>query len=158
AAAVKDHHERSRRVFVDALGHVQRVEARLAADVDATRDAAGPRIHGGQQHDAEQTCEPATHCVLLATAIAIDCNARGGQPVTPPLVGRAACGYFDPPPTRFAAPTTSSTVKPKYLNSASAGADAPKRSMPITAPSRPTYLRQKSVTPASIATRLRQRD
>src|SRR5690349_1089414 len=45
-------------------------------------------------------------------------------------------------PRRFAAATTSSTVKPKYLNSASAGADAPKRSMPTTAPSRPTYLRQ----------------
>ena len=46
-----------------------------------------------------------------------------------------------------------STVMPKCGNSASAGALAPKVSMPTTAPSRPTYLRQKSVTPASIATR-----
>ena len=35
-------------------------------------------------------------------------------------------------------------VKPKCRNSSAAGADSPKRSMPITAPSRPTYLRQKS--------------
>ena len=39
------------------------------------------------------------------------------------------------------------------LNSAPAGADSPKRSMPTTAPSRPTYLYQPSVTPASTATR-----
>src|SRR6185312_9449965 len=55
----------------------------------------------------------------------------------------------------FTAATTASTVKPKYLNNASAGADAPNVSMPTTWPSRPTYLRQKSVTPASMATRLR---
>src|SRR5690606_29246305 len=41
-----------------------------------------------------------------------------------------------------AALMTLSTVKPKCLNRSPAGALAPKRSMPITAPSRPTYLRQ----------------
>src|SRR6185503_11472613 len=46
-----------------------------------------------------------------------------------------------------------SAVKPKCLKRSPAGADSPKRSMPTTAPSSPTYLRQKSVTPASIATR-----
>jgi hypothetical protein len=56
----------------------------------------------------------------------------------------------------LATATTFSTVKPKCGINASIGADAPKRSMPTTPPSRPTYLRQKSVTPASIATRLRQ--
>jgi len=53
----------------------------------------------------------------------------------------------------FAAATTWSTVKPKWGISASIGADAPKLSMPITTPSSPTYLRQKTLTPASIATR-----
>ena len=42
----------------------------------------------------------------------------------------------------IAASTTRSTVMPKCRYSASAGAEAPKLSMPITAPSRPTYLRQ----------------
>src|SRR5690606_7365618 len=55
-----------------------------------------------------------------------------------------------------AASMTLSTVKPKCLNRSPAGALAPNRSMPITAPSSPTYLRQKSETPASMATRLRQ--
>ncbi|GIX35357.1 MAG: hypothetical protein KatS3mg126_1136 [Lysobacteraceae bacterium] len=41
-----------------------------------------------------------------------------------------------------AASSTASTVMPKWRNRSSAGADAPKRSMPTTAPSRPTYLRQ----------------
>src|SRR5690606_4460156 len=54
-----------------------------------------------------------------------------------------------------AAWTMCSTVNPNSGNRASAGALAPKLSMPITAPSRPTYLRQKSAVPASIATRLR---
>ena len=49
--------------------------------------------------------------------------------------------------------TTFSTVKPKCLKTAGAGADSPKRSMPTTAPSPRTYFHQKSVTPASIATR-----
>ena len=44
---------------------------------------------------------------------------------------------------------------PKCLNSSPAGAEAPKLSMPTTAPSRPTYLPQKPVTPASTATRRR---
>ena len=48
-----------------------------------------------------------------------------------------------------------SAVMPKCLYSWSAGAEAPKVSMPITAPSRPTNWRQKPVTPASTATRLR---
>src|SRR5690606_31298918 len=52
-------------------------------------------------------------------------------------VGRGLIDY-----SASAASTTLSTVKPKYSNSLSAGAEAPKRSMPITAPSRPTYLRQ----------------
>src|SRR5690606_4397379 len=56
----------------------------------------------------------------------------------------------------LAASTTRSTVKPKCGIRSSIGALAPKVSMPTTAPSRPTYLRQKPVTPASIATRLRQ--
>src|SRR5688500_2862998 len=55
------------------------------------------------------------------------------------------------------AAATFSAVNPKCLNSAPAGADSPKRSMPTTAPrgssAAPTYLRQKSVTPASTATR-----
>src|SRR3569832_21854 len=55
--------------------------------------------------------------------------------------------------TDFTAVTTFSGVKPKCLNKTPAGADSPKVSMPTTAPSRPTYLRQKSVTPASTATR-----
>jgi hypothetical protein len=49
-----------------------------------------------------------------------------------------------------------SRVQPNGRINASIGADPPKLSMPTTAPSRPTYLRQKSVMPASIATRLRQ--
>src|SRR5690606_451141 len=55
----------------------------------------------------------------------------------------------------LAASTTASVVMLKYLYSSPAGAEAPKRSRPMTAPSRPTYLRQKSVMPASTATRLR---
>src|SRR5512144_1072380 len=37
---------------------------------------------------------------------------------------------------------TFSGVKPKCLKSSGAGADSPKRPMPTTAPSSPTYLRQ----------------
>src|SRR5690606_29975826 len=55
----------------------------------------------------------------------------------------------------FAASTIASAVKPKCSNSTPPGALAPKRSMPTTAPSRPTYWRQKPVMPASTATRLR---
>ena len=49
--------------------------------------------------------------------------------------------------------TTFATVKPNSLNSTPAGADSPKRSRPMTLPSRPTYFHQPSVTPASTATR-----
>src|SRR5690554_2088091 len=51
--------------------------------------------------------------------------------------------------------TTLSSVKPKYLNSSPAGAEAPNVVMPTTSPSRPTYLRQKSAWAASTATRAR---
>src|SRR5258706_6177880 len=47
---------------------------------------------------------------------------------------------------------TFSGVKPKCLKRSPAGADSPNRSRPTTAPSRPTYLRQRPVTPASTAT------
>src|SRR5690606_23219616 len=51
--------------------------------------------------------------------------------------------------------TMMASVKPKYLNSSPAGAEAPKVVMPTTSPSRPTYLRQKSAWAASTATRAR---
>ena len=44
--------------------------------------------------------------------------------------------------TLLTAFTTLSTVKPKYSKSLAPGADSPYRSIPTTAPSRPTYLRQ----------------
>lgn len=44
--------------------------------------------------------------------------------------------------TDFTADATRSGVNPKNLNTSPAGADSPKVSMPTTAPSRPTYLRQ----------------
>ena len=40
--------------------------------------------------------------------------------------------------------TAASTVSPSACATSAAGADSPKRSMPTTSPSRPTYLRQKS--------------
>src|SRR5690606_22916578 len=102
-------------------------------------------------------------------------GGRGGQPLPDPargsaaamtkrkgrrsaLSGRGGAAARRPParPQRpLAASTTASVVMLKYLYSSLAGAEAPKRSRPITAPSRPTYLRQKSVMPASTATRLR---
>src|SRR5712671_4906037 len=61
-------------------------------------------------------------------------------------------GYLDRHPiTLLTAFATFSGVKPKCLNRSPAGADSPNRSRPTTTPSRPTYLRQKSVTPASTA-------
>ena len=55
-------------------------------------------------------------------------------------------GYLDHPlihPKRLlTASATRSGVKPKCLKSSPTGADSPKRSMPTTLPSRPTYLRQ----------------
>ena len=51
---------------------------------------------------------------------------------------RLACPAY----SALAACTTCSAVMPKYAYNASAGADAPKLSMPTTAPSRPTYLYQ----------------
>ncbi|ENO90399.1 Permease protein PstA [Thauera linaloolentis 47Lol = DSM 12138] len=70
--------------------------------------------------------------------------------------GRCADVLVCPPAqarTFLTAAATASAVMPKSLNSSPAGADSPKRSMPTTSPSRPTYLRQPSVTPASTATR-----
>ncbi|MNE31732.1 hypothetical protein D3C80_1253130 [compost metagenome] len=49
--------------------------------------------------------------------------------------------------------TILSTVKPKCSNSAAAGADSPKLVIPMTRPSRPTYLNQKSAWAASMAMR-----
>src|SRR5690606_18923163 len=49
--------------------------------------------------------------------------------------------------------TTASVVKPKCSINCAIGADSPKVSMPMMAPSRPTYLYQKSLCAASIATR-----
>src|SRR6185436_8189094 len=66
----------------------------------------------------------------------------------------AAIGYAT---TRFTVATTFSTVKPKNLKSGAAGADSPKRSIPMIAarPSSvaPTYLCQPPVALASTATR-----
>src|SRR5690606_25856097 len=76
--------------------------------------------------------------VTADTAVAIDGNSdghvfillwRGG------LDSQAAI-------TLLTASVTASAVMPKCLNSAPAGADSPNVSMPTTAPSRPTYLRQ----------------
>src|SRR5690606_652515 len=58
-----------------------------------------------------------------------------GQPALSPANASQAC-------SDFAAATTASTVMPKWRKSWSAGADAPNRSMPTTAPSRPTNCRQ----------------
>src|SRR5690606_365792 len=49
--------------------------------------------------------------------------------------------------------TTSSRVNPKCSNSSSAGADAPKRSMPIERPDQPVHRSQPNVLPASMDTR-----
>src|SRR3954453_5248867 len=59
-------------------------------------------------------------------------------------------GTVEPSP---ATSPTCSAVKPKYFITAPPGADSPKRSMPTTAPSRPTYLYQEIELPASTATR-----
>src|SRR6185312_14735896 len=61
-------------------------------------------------------------------------------------------GYLDHPNMLLTTSATRSGVKPKCLKSSPAGADSPKRSMPTTLPSRPTYLRQRSDDPASTAT------
>src|SRR6476660_6240925 len=50
--------------------------------------------------------------------------------------------YLDHPNMLLTTSATRSGVKPKCLKSSPAGADSPKRSMPTTLPSRPTYLRQ----------------
>ena len=52
-----------------------------------------------------------------------------------------------------AAGASASAVGPKCWRGSPAGADSPERSMPITRPSRPTYLYQPSVVPASTAMR-----
>src|SRR5258708_15242792 len=71
-------------------------------------------------------------------------------------VGGRRGAYGDVHRTRRTAVTTLSTVNPKCLNSAPAGADSPKVSMPTTAAlgssTAPTYFLQPSVTPASTAT------
>src|SRR5438128_2540124 len=55
-------------------------------------------------------------------------------------------GYLDCHASKLlTAFATFSGVKPKCLKRSPAGADSPNRSRPTTAPSRPTYLRQKSV-------------
>src|SRR5690606_12129859 len=85
-------------------------------------------------------------------------NGTGGAcapPATDHVDHRAASAAQCLRYSALAAATTASTVMPKCLYSSPAGALAPKVSMPITAPSRPTYWRQKPVTPASTATRLR---
>lgn len=53
------------------------------------------------------------------------------------------------------ASTTASALMPSSFMAMPPGALRPKRSMPTTLPSRPTYLLQRPVTPASMATRLR---
>src|SRR5690606_20317942 len=64
-------------------------------------------------------------------------------------------GHWDAPfcKTCSTVLTTRCAVRSKCLNSAPAGADSPKPSRPTTAPSRPTYLYQPDVEPASMATR-----
>src|SRR5688500_6525961 len=51
-------------------------------------------------------------------------------------------GHFDHLSKLLTTATMFSAVKTKCLKTSAAGADSPKRSMPTTAPSRPTYLRQ----------------
>src|SRR4051812_28561488 len=58
-------------------------------------------------------------------------------------------------PSFLAAATTFSAVMPSSFMTVPPGAERPKRSMPTTAPSSPTYLAQVELTVASMATRLR---
>ena len=88
----------------------------------------------------------------------LPCASSAKRALVPPMsatrrVNAARGSRCLEPSTARAAAATCSTVKPKCLNNSPAGADSPKRSMPTTSPSSPTYLRQKSVTPASTATR-----
>src|SRR5690606_32081501 len=145
----------------------------MAADRPAVRDprpAAAPRPRPGPGDR-----EPALGAPAGAAGRGFRHRRLAGRAVRPALTGNGKGTPARPLPfaSRFrragtwpgrrmartqsalAAATTASVVMLKYLYSSPAGAEAPKRSRPMTAPSRPTYLRQKSVTPASTATRLR---
>src|SRR5690606_29908924 len=64
---------------------------------------------------------------------------------------RARC-VLTAPMTSTTVRATSDAVRPKCSYTAGAGADSPKVVVPITAPSLPTYLRQRSGCEASTAT------
>src|SRR6185503_6005104 len=120
--------------------------------------------------DADRAAEPAVRGIVreqvridLRIAQVVECDelkvvlltvfVMGAQDVAPDAaeaVDRYLEGHVRTLLTAF---TTFSGVKPKCLKTSAAGADSPNVSMPTTAPSMPTYLRQKSVTPASTATR-----
>src|SRR5690606_37213835 len=123
--------------------------------VGKTADAGGSVVFRRRRQGRRRRCAAAdgigradgTGRKAVGATAAVGVAGNGGEPRPARLkdpVGQSA----------FTAAATISTVKPKCANKVSAGADAPKPSMPITAPSSPTYLRQKSLTPASIATRL----
>ena len=59
-------------------------------------------------------------------------------------IGSLRLAYVNNYRTDLTVFTTFSTVKPKCLSNTPPGADSPNVSIPTTAPSKPTYLRQKS--------------
>src|SRR2546421_587423 len=82
-------------------------------------------------------CRCAPALALLLAALVMGAQHHASDP------SEAVDGYFNRHfNTLLTALATFSGVKPKNLKRSAAGADSPKRSMPTTAPSRPTYFLQ----------------
>ena len=74
--------------------------------------------------------------VAADTAVTVDCNFDGHGCLLRPDENDNS--YKEDYSKRLAAATTASTVKPKCSNSGFAGAEWPKRSIPMTSPRAPT--------------------
>ena len=143
------------RVVLQHVGQVVGIEQVVDADdfdiLEILRD-------GAERHAADTAETVDTnfdcHAVSLSTVVVHEAVNRSVPTTAQSRLARRARRPRDlearPPPRS----TTFSAVKPNSLNSAPAGADSPKRSMPTTLPwSGRHTCTSTSVTPASTATR-----
>src|SRR5436190_1931357 len=126
--------------FGDDLDAVAVHHEAVAVHLDGARELAMGGVvfqeMGVRRGVAEVVDGDELQALLLATLVM---GAQHHAPNTAESIDRNLDRHLS---TLLTASATRAGVKPKCLNNSAAGADSPKRSMPTTAPSRPTYLRQ----------------
>ena len=114
------------------------------------------RVEGGMTARKEDLRRDPPGSALAVCPFSTPIRRKDSHKKAPPCGGagiRPSAGLIQP--RALALATTFSTVKPNFSRQTGPGAEAPKRSIEMQAPSKPVYLCQPKELEASTTTRLR---